>query len=225
MGEIVPDAIERYLASLNRQADAVLEEVAAEGRALGVPCVDAQVGVLLHVLALSVGARRVLEIGTGVGYSAIWLARALPSGGFLVSFEVDRARATRAVENFARAGVADRAHVMVGDAVRLLAKVSGPFDLVFNDGDKRQHEALHERLVSLVRPGGLLVTDNILWGGEVVPGYVSHPTRGEDETRAVAAYNERLATDPRLVTAIVPLRDGLAISVRRGAGAGQEETA
>ncbi len=215
MGEIVPDAVEQYLASLNRQRDAVVDAVAAQGRALGVPCVDAEVGVLLHVLALAVGARRVLEIGTGVGYSAIWLARALPPDGWLVSFEIDPARATAAAENFARAGVADRAHVMVGDARRLLSKVSGPFDLVFNDGDKRQHEAVHERLVELVRPRGLLVTDNILWGGEVVPGHAARPARAADETRAVAAYNERLAADPRLVTAIVPLRDGVAVSVRR----------
>ncbi len=215
MGEILPAAVERYLASLNRQSDAVLEEVAEQGRVLGVPCVDAQVGVLLNVLALGVGARRVLEVGTGVGYSGIWLARALPPDGWLVSFEIDPGRARAAVENFGRAGVSDRAHVMVGDARRLLAKVSGPFDLIFNDGDKRQHEALHDRLVALLRPRGVLVTDNVLWGGEVVPGYVSRPARAPEETRAVAAYNERLAVDPRLVTALVPLRDGLAISVRR----------
>lgn len=215
MGEIVPDAVERYLASLTPPVDAVLEAVAEQGRAFGVPCVDAEVGTLLHVLALAVGATRVLEIGTGVGYSAIWLARALPPDGWLVSVEIDPTRAKAAAENFARAGVADRAHVMVGDARRLLSKVSGPFDLVFNDGDKRQHEALHDRLVALLRPRGLLVTDNALWGGEVVPGYAQRPTRAADDTRAVAAYNQRLATDPRLTTTIIPLRDGVAVAVRR----------
>jgi caffeoyl-CoA O-methyltransferase len=215
VGEIVPDAIEQYLASLNRHADAVLAAVAEQGRALGVPCVDAEVGLFLHVLAVAIGARRVLEIGTGVGYSGIWLARALPGDGWLVSVERDPARAQAAAENFARAGVHDRAHVLVGDARRVLSKVSGPFDVIFNDGDKRQHEVVHERLVDLVRPGGVIVTDNILWGGEVVPGYATQAVRDAEATRAVAAYNERLAADPRLVTAIVPLRDGVAISVRR----------
>jgi caffeoyl-CoA O-methyltransferase len=215
VGEIVPDAIEQYLASLNRHTDAVLAAVAEQGRALGVPCVDAEVGLFLHVLAVAIGARRVLEIGTGVGYSGIWLARALPGDGWLVSVERDPARAQAAAENFARAGVHDRAHVLVGDARRVLSKVSGPFDVIFNDGDKRQHEVVHERLVELVRPGGVIVTDNILWGGEVVPGYVAQAVRDAEATRAVAAYNERLAADPRLVTAIVPLRDGVAISVRR----------
>jgi predicted O-methyltransferase YrrM len=172
------------------------------------------VGALLRVLAAAVGARRVLEIGGGIGYSAIWMARALPPGGLLVSFEIDPARARAAAANFTRAGVSDRANLMVGDARRLLSKVSGPFDLIFNDGDKRQHDALHDRLVALLRPGGLLVTDNALWDGEVVPGYAAAPARDADETRAIAAYNERLASDPRLQTTIVPLRDGVAISVK-----------
>lgn len=214
MGTIVPQAIEQYLASLNRLGDPVLEDIAREGREAGVPCIDAEVGALLRVLATAVGARRVLEIGGGIGYSAIWMARALPPAGLLVSFEIDPARARAAAANFTRAGVSDRANLMAGDARRLLSKVSGPFDLIFNDGDKRQHDALHDRLVALLRPGGLLVTDNALWDGEVVPGYAAAPTRDAEETRAIAAYNERLASDSRLQTTIVPLRDGVAISVK-----------
>ena len=214
MGTIVPGAVEEYLASLNRLGDATLAEIAREGRAAGVPCIDAEVGALLRVLAAAVGARRVLEIGGGIGYSAIWMARALPPDGLLVSFEIDPARARTASANFTRAGVSGRANIMVGDARRLLSKVSGPFDLIFNDGDKRQHDALHDRLVALLRPGGLLVTDNALWDGEVVPGYAAAPARDADDTRAIAAYNERLASDPRLQTTVVPLRDGVAISVK-----------
>lgn len=215
MGKVVPGLVEQYLASLNRLADEVLDDIERAGRQSEVPCVDAEVGALLRVLATAIGARHVLEIGCGIGYSAIWLARALPPGGLLVSFEIDPSRARTASANFARAGVGDRANVMVGDARRLVAKVSGPFDLIFNDGDKCQHDALHERLVELLRPGGLLVTDNALWDGEVVPGYVNTPARAAEETRAIAAYNERLVTDPRLQTTIVPLRDGVAISVKK----------
>src|SRR6185295_16257068 len=104
--------------------------------------------------------------------------------------------------------------VMIGDAERLAAKVAGPFDLVFQDGDKKLYSRMLDRLVDLLRPGGLLVTDNVLWDGEVVPGFTSAPHKNADDTRAIAEYNERLAAHPQLLTATVPLRDGLAIAVK-----------
>jgi len=133
----------------------------------------------------------------------------------LITMEAKPERAKEARDNFARAGLADRANVMVGDAALLLAKVSGPFDLIFQDGDKRQYSPMLDRLVALLRPGGLLVTDNVLWSGEVVPGFVKNPHQDAEETRAIADYNHRLANHPGLLTAIVPLRDGLSISVKR----------
>src|ERR671934_2146281 len=177
MGQIVPDAIERYLASLNRAGSAVLDDIAGSGAARDLPLIDAEVGALLRVLAMAVGATKILEVGTAIGYSGIWLAGALPSGGMLVTFEMDEARARRARENFTRARVADRANVIVGDVQRMLAKVAGPFDLIFQDGDKRLYTSLLDRLVALLRPGGLLVTDNVLWDGEVAPGFTDRPTR------------------------------------------------
>jgi predicted O-methyltransferase YrrM len=170
------------------------------------------------VLATAVGATRILEIGTAIGYSGIWLAGALPAHGMLVTMEKDQKRAEQARENFVRARLADRVNVMIGDASRMLAKVSGPFDLIFQDGDKRLYLPLLDRLVGLVRPGGLLVTDNVLWDGEVVPGFIAEATRKAEDTRAIAEYNERLSRHPALMTAIVPIRDGVAISVKRRYG-------
>jgi predicted O-methyltransferase YrrM len=215
MGQIVPDAIERYLASLNRAGDPVLDGMAQGNASRGLPLVDAEVGAFLRVLATSIGASRVLEIGTAIGYSGIWLARALPPGGMLLTMEMDEERAREARENFARAGVAEQVSVIVGDAQLKIAKVSGPFDLIFQDGDKKLYEPLLDRLVALLRPGGLLVTDNVLWDGEVVPGFVARPRQHLDDTRAIIAYNERVASHPQLLTAIVPLRDGVSISVKR----------
>jgi len=215
MGQIVPDAVERYLASLNHGTDPVLADIARTGAEHDLPLIDAEVGVLLHVLVSAIGARRVLEIGTAIGYSAIWMARALPSDGLLMTMELDRERARVARDNFVRAGVAGRVEVMIGDASRLVAKVAGPFDLVFQDGSKQHYGPMLERLIDLLRPGGLLVTDNVLWDGEVVPGFLSVARRDPDDTRAIADYNERLATNPRLTTTILPLRDGVAISVKR----------
>src|SRR3954471_10797299 len=217
MGEIVPDAIERYLAGLNRAGDAVLDEIAAGNATRGLPLVDAEVGALLRVLATSIQASRILEIGTAIGYSGIWLARALPPGGMLVTMEFDEARAREARANVERAGLSDRVSIVVGDAQLKLAKVAGPFDLIFQDGDKRLYGPLLDRLVALLRPGGLLVTDNVLWDGEVVPEFVNPPRRHADETQAIADYNLRLNTHPQLLTSTIPLRDGVAISVKRTA--------
>jgi len=215
MGQIVPDPVERYLSSLNRVSDSVLQDIGREGQERDLPLVDAEVGVLLRVLAMAVRATRILEIGTAIGYSGIWMAGALPGGGMLLTLEVDEQRVREARDNFRRAGVAERVNVISGNARLLLAKVSGPFDLIFQDGDKLMYGPMLNRLVDLLRPGGLLVTDNVLWDGDVVPGFGAHKHSNPAEAEAIAAYNELIHNHPSLVTSIVPLRDGVAISVKR----------
>jgi predicted O-methyltransferase YrrM len=214
MGQIVPEAVERYLGALNRLADPLLLEIARYGEAHDLPLVDAEVGALLRILTAAIGARRALEIGTAIGYSGIWIAGALPADGMLLTMEVDADRARMARDNFARAGLANRANVMIGDAERLIAKVAGPFDLIFQDGAKPLYGPLLDPLVDRLRPGGLLITDNVLWDGEVVPGFVGQPQRRPEDTRAIADYNQRLNAHHQLMTSIVPLRDGVAISLK-----------
>jgi predicted O-methyltransferase YrrM len=220
MGQIVPDAVERYLEGLNQLSDPLLLEIQREGTQQGLPLVDAEVGALLRVLAAAVGAARILEIGTAIGYSGLWLAGALPATGLLLSMEIDPERARIARANFARGGLADRVNVIVGDAHRMLAKVAGPFDLIFQDGDKQQYGPMLDRLVGLLRPGGLLVTDNVLWSGDVVPGFAVTRTHDADSTAAVAAYNEQLSRHPSLMTVVLPLRDGVAVSTKKRHDAG-----
>ena len=206
--------IEGYLAALN-PGNERLARVAAEGEALGLPIVNPAVGRFLEALVVATGTRRVLEIGTANGYSALWLARSLPADGQILTLEINPERAAVARHHFEESGLADRVDVIVGDAARMVHKVAGPFDLIFNNGEKRQYGPLLNRLVSLLRPGGVLVTDNLLWNGEVVPGLVAPPRREPDDTAAIAEYNQRLAADERLVTSFLPVRDGLAVSVRR----------
>jgi len=215
MGLIVPDAVEQYLAGLNQLGDPVLRELERAGKEQKLPLIDAEVGALLRVLATTIGAARILEIGTAIGYSGIWLAGALPPHGMLLTMELKPERAQVARDNFARAGLAGRASVIVGDAQRMLAKVSGPFDLIFQDGDKPQYLTQLDRLVELLRPGGLLVTDNVLWDGDVVPGFGTASKHQAADTRAIVEYNERINHHPQLMTVIVPLRDGVAISVKK----------
>jgi predicted O-methyltransferase YrrM len=211
---LTPPAVAAYLSQLSAAPHPVLARILEAGRADGVPVVDPLTGALLHALVLATGARRVLEIGTAIGYSTVWMAAALPADGVLVTLERDPARATTARGYAAEAGVGERVNVVVGDADRYLHKLAGPFDLVFQDGDKAGDAPKLDRLVGLLRPGGVLVTDNVLWDGEVVPGFVSPPRRDPGDTAAIAAYNVRLAADSRLTVSWLPVGDGVAVAIK-----------
>ena len=215
MSAITPDAVLEYLATLRRPPHPQLDVIAAEGLSAGLPIVEPQTGALLHAFTRAIGATRVLEIGTAIGYSGTWIATALPENGSLISLERDAGRAARAREHFSAAGLAAKITVIVGDASRYLHKVGGPFDLIFQDGDKARYEPMRPRLVDLLRPGGALITDNVLWSGEVIPGYSASPKHNPEDTAAIAAYNENLAADPRLYTIFLPVGDGAAISIKR----------
>lgn len=155
--------------------------------------VSAPQGKMLHLLARAIGARRVLEIGTLAGYSAIWLARALPPDGTLVTLEYDPHHAEVARRNIERAGLSPVVTVVVGAAVDTLPSVEGPFDLVFVDADKPSNPAYVDWAARLLRPGGVLVLDNVVRGGEVAD-------EDSDDPRVVGtrAALERVAADPRL---------------------------
>jgi len=214
MSQVVPDPIEQYLASLHTPADDLIEQIEREGRAAGLPLVQAPAGRFLRTLAFAVGARNILEIGTAIGFSALWMAGALPADGRLITIELDPERAEIARANIARAGRSDQISVIVGDAMRYLHKVAGPFDLIFQDSHKPLYEPMLDRLVERLRTGGVLVSDNVLWNGEVVEGYVDPPQRDAADTAALRAYGRRLIADPRLFTTVLSVGDGLAVSVK-----------
>lgn len=206
-GIVAPD-VEAYVDSLASRGDAALREVERQGFSEGRPIVGAAEGSLLHVLARAVGARRILELGTAIGYSGTWLARALPEEGELVTVEGDPDTAKVARANFVKTGVAGRTTILVGAAEEVLEDLEGPFDLIFNDIDKVGYPVVLEPCIRRVRVGGLLVTDNVLWDGDVA-------RKGRSaETRAIREYNESLAQDPRMLTVILPLRDGVSVAMK-----------
>lgn len=215
MSQITPDLIVDYLGALRPVPHPEIDVVAAAGAEQELPIVDPATGALLHALTRAIGAKRALEIGTAIGYSALWIATALDPGGMLITLEREESRGAEARRHFEAAGVSEKVSVMMGDASRYLHKVAGPFDLIFQDSDKLQYEAMLPRLLDLLRPGGILVTDNVLWNGEVVPGFVARPTRDAESTQAIAAYNRRLAAEPRAFTTILPVGDGVALTVKR----------
>jgi predicted O-methyltransferase YrrM len=215
MPQFVHESVADYLAALSAQEDQLLAEVRARSKADGVPAISPDTARLLHVLAVSAAPRRILEIGTGYGCSGIQLARALAPGGMLFTIERNPARAAAARLHFERAGLAGRVSVMVGEAARLVHKVAGPFDLIVQDGSKDQYEPVLDRLIGLLRPRGVLVSDNILWQGDVIPGFRAEPAHPAESTAIIARYSRRLADDPRLATVFLPVGDGVAVSIRR----------
>lgn len=182
-----PADVDAYLARLLLPDDPVVD--AADLPPIAVSAVQ---GKLLHLLARAIGARRVLEIGTLAGYSTIWLARALPRDGSLVTLEYEPHHADVARANIARAGLSAVVSVVVGAAVETLPTVEGPFDLVFVDANKEDNPAYVDWAARLLRPGGVLVLDNVVHGGEVVVDSEDPRVRG---TRAAL---EAVAADPRL---------------------------
>ena len=208
MTGIVAGDVDAYIDRLANRGDEALRSIEEQGQADGWPIVGAAEGSLLYLMARSLGARRILELGTAIGYSGTWLARALPKGGDLVTVEWDPETAKLARSNFERAKVADRVTVLVGSAQEILEDLRGPFDLVFNDIDKTGYPDVLEPCVRVLRVGGLLVTDNVLWDGKVAR------TGRSRDTEAIRSYNRRLSKDPRMLAVILPLRDGVSVALK-----------
>lgn len=215
-------AVDRYLTDLLVPADAALAATLEESARAGLPpiAVSPTEGKLLHLLARVHGAREILEIGTLGGYSTIWLARALPPGGRLVTLELDPAHAEVARANVARAGLADVVEVRVGPALetlpRLAAEGRGPFDLVFLDADKGGYPAYLAWALRLTRRGSLIVADNVVRDGAVID-----PASEDPNVLGVRRFLELLAAEPRVsATAVQTVGgkgyDGFAIALVTG---------
>ena len=202
-----------YIVGLFGAEDQLLASLREEADRTGLPpiAISADEGRLLQVLLTSIGARRVLEVGTLGGYSAICMARALPPHGQVLSIEIDRNHARFADRYIERAGLTGRIEVRVGRALDVLPSLDGErFDAIFLDADKEPLPTYFEWAVRLVRPGGLIIGDNALWGGRV---YESD--ENDDKTKGVREFNRRMATDPRVLSIIVPTHDGVAVAVVR----------
>src|SRR5271167_1359137 len=210
MSGIIEAKTEQYLRSLVPKRDAVLREMERYAARHDVPIVGPACARVLYQLARLIGARRVFEMGSAIGYSTLWLARAVGPKGTVYYTDGDPGNADRAEAYLKKAGVRGRVRLLVGDALALLDSTEGQFDLIFNDVDKAQYPDTLNRAVDRVRVGGLLVTDNVLWYGRV-----ARPAAARDlETRAIQKFNRLIHRSPKLFTTIVPLRDGLAICMK-----------
>lgn len=186
--------VDRYIEQVVGASDAALESALSYSAEQGLPAISVSPaqGKLLHLLARSIGARRILEVGTLGGYSTIWLARALPPGGRLVTLELSEHHAAVASENLARAGVADAVEVIVGPAAETLRSLEGGVDFVFIDADKPSNRLYVEAALRLTHPGSLIVVDNVVRRGAVLDA------DGDENVQGVRRLNELLAAEPRL---------------------------
>jgi caffeoyl-CoA O-methyltransferase len=213
---MVPDDIERYAIEHTTPAEERMNALAEETRAtLPSPGMLSGLveGRLLEMLVWASGAKQVLEFGTYSGYSSLSMARALPPDGRIFTLEVDDKHAEFASRHIAASPFADRIEVMRGPALESVEKLAGPFDLVFIDADKGNYARYYEASLAKLAPRGLIAVDNTLWSGSVL-----HPDADDasDSARALAAFNDMVVADERVVCVMLTIRDGVTLIRPRG---------
>jgi caffeoyl-CoA O-methyltransferase len=210
MGGITCEPVEDYLYSLLPPRDEVLAEIEDEAARRDIPIVGPAVGRILYQLAIISGAKTVFEMGSAIGYSTIWWARAVGKDGQVFYTDGDRNNAQQARGYFDRVGLADRITVSVGDALELLSEQKREFDIVFTDVDKEDYPRALRLAAPRLKSGGLLITDNVLWSGKVADKKKSDPS-----TKAIREFNRLLYASPDFFTTILPVRDGVAVAVKK----------
>jgi predicted O-methyltransferase YrrM len=200
--------VDRYIYDILPARDEVLLEMEAQAKARNIPIIGPAVARVLYQYAKLINAKRVFEMGSAIGYSTIWLARAVGEEGKVYYTDGSEKNRTEAQGYIERAGVADRIEMQTGNAMELLVQTEGQFDLIFNDVDKHQYPDAFRAAVGRVRSGGLFITDNVLWSGRVA--------RNESDkyTDGVREFNRLVYGAADLFTTILPIRDGIAVCLK-----------
>ena len=188
--------------------DSVLREMEAYAATQGFPIIGPLVGRLLYQLAVLTEAGRIFEMGSGFGYSAYWFSLACRSRAEIIMTDGDKQNKPRALDYFKRAALQSRFDFRVGDARRILESTDGPFDIILNDIDKEQYPETIDIVAPKLRKGGLFITDNLIWSGGVCED------KPDETSRAIIEFTRRLYKDARFFTTIMPVRDGVSLSIR-----------
>jgi caffeoyl-CoA O-methyltransferase len=199
--------VEDYLYGLLPQSDEVVAEMEAYAAKNDVPIIGPAVARLLSLFVQISGAKRIFELGSAIGYSTVWLARAAGPDAQITYTDGDPEKARRAAGYFERAGVASRIRIETGDALSMLEKTPGEFDLIFNDINKHEYPAAAKAAIPRIRKGGLLVADNTLWSGKVA----QKAANGDDDTAGIQEMNRWAYDSKELYTVLIPLRDGVTV--------------
>jgi caffeoyl-CoA O-methyltransferase len=210
MGGITVPAVEDYLYHMLPARDEVLAEMEAEATEKRIPIVGPAVARIFYQLATMIQAKNIFEMGSAIGYSTIWWARALADGGRVIYTDGDPKNAEKARGYFQRTGVANRITLKTGDALELLSEEKQEFDIIFNDVDKEDYPRVLRLVAPRLRKGGLFVTDNVLWSGRIADNNPSDP-----RTKAIQEFNRALYASPDFDTTILPIRDGVAVALKK----------
>jgi caffeoyl-CoA O-methyltransferase len=209
MGGITVPEVEDYIYAMLPPRDEVLTEMEAEAARNHVPIVGPAVGRLLYQLALISKAKKVFEMGSAIGYSTIWWARAVGEDGRVIYTDGDKKRADKARKYFERAGVSERITMRVGDALEILSEEKQPYDIIFNDVDKVDYPRVFRLALPKLKSGGLFIADNVLWSGKL------RKPNPDEQTRAILEFDRLISESKDLFTTILPLRDGVAVCVKK----------
>jgi predicted O-methyltransferase YrrM len=208
MNGITDKDVERYMLDILPARDETLAEMEEQADRRDIPIIGPAVARVLYQYARMIGARRVFEMGSAIGYSTIWLARAVGPGGKVYYTDSSRENAEEARRYFERAAVLDRIEILEGDSINLIDDLDGEFDLIFNDVDKHQYPDAFHKAVPRVRSGGLFITDNALWYGRVARADADKYTEG------VREFNRLIYSSKDLYPTLLPIRDGLAVCLK-----------
>ncbi|MCB2230663.1 O-methyltransferase [bacterium] len=204
----MPSKIEKYLHQVTPERDPVLREMESYAEENGFPIIGPLVGRFLYQMAIATKARRVLEMGSGYGYSAFWFSLAMKSKGHITMTDGDKANKRRAFDYFKRAGLQSQFDFKVGDSRKIIDKLDGPFDIILNDIDKKGYPETIDLVAPKLRRGGLFITDNVVWSGRVAE------RKRDETTEAIVEFTRNLYQDSRFFTTIMPVRDGISIALR-----------
>lgn len=207
--DIVHPSIERYLFDITPERDDVLSEMEQYAEQNDFPIVGPLVGRLLFLLASMINAKQILELGSGFGYSAYWFAKATASDARIFCTDTSDANVRRARAWFARGNVETKVDFRTADALQVLEQSEGPFDIIFNDIDKADYPRSLTLSLPKLRRGGLFISDNVLWRGRILGG------KPDEATAGILTHNRMLYASPELFTTIIPLRDGVSVSMKR----------
>ncbi len=210
---IVNDRITDYIRSLEKDRSPLLGEIGKEARQKGVPVIREETASFLQAMTASVRPKDILEVGTAVGYSALLMAAVMPSDCRITTIEKYEKRIPEARKNFEKAGETDRITLLEGDAQEILEGLDRPFDLVFLDAAKGQYLVWLPRLLELMRPGGMLISDNVLQDGDIIESRYAVERRNRTIHTRMRDYLYELKHSECLLTSIVPIGDGIAVSI------------
>lgn len=202
--------IDAYLRKISPGGDKVLRSMEIYARRNGFPIVGPLVGRWLYQMALISRARKILELGSGYGYSAYWFSKAISRQGHIILTDMDESNRKRAFEYFRKGRLKSKFEFLIGDALEIAGRLERKFDIIFNDIDKEDYPATIELAAKLLTTGGLFITDNIIWDG-----LVYNKQAKDKATSGIRKFTRQLYADRRFFTTVMPLRDGLTLALRK----------